>query len=171
MSRKFNVVIALVSVLITAGYTFAQQQSAAQTVDQLKLQLLDLQAQQEVLKAHAVQLDEDLKPENIERSLAGIGSTRPEELRENRRRQLTSEKKIVLAQLQTLDQTKLRLESDIAAAEAQAYHESAQPPGTLQGFASSVPRVPLFLMMGSVAVVLLVGVVFLVYLKRRNRVV
>ena len=49
------------------------------------------------------QLDESIKPENIERSLAGIGSTRPEELRETRRRQLTIERDGVLAQLKTLE--------------------------------------------------------------------
>jgi hypothetical protein len=171
MSRKFSLVIALVSLLMTVGYVSAQQQSAAPTVDQLKLQMLELQAHETELRARAVQIDEDIKPENIQRSLAGVGSTRPEELREARRRQLESEKKIVDAQLATLEQTKSRLQSEIATAEAQAYHESAAPPSAIQGFASALPRVPLFLMIGSVGVVLLVGVVALIFLKRRNRVV
>ena len=171
MSRKISVVIAFVSLLITAGYVSAQQPSAAQTVDQLKLQMLELQAQEESLRARAIEINEAIKPENIQRSLAGVGSTRPEELREARRRQLESEKKIIEAQLATLEQTKLRLQNEIVAAEAQAYHQSAAPPSTFQRFASSLPRVPLLLMVGSVVVVLLVGVVTVVFLKRRNRVV
>ena len=171
MKRHLNFIVVLFCLLLCAVVVRAQEQSAAETVDQLKLQLLELQAQEETLRARAVQIDEEIKPENIQRSLAGVGSTRPEELREARRRQLESEKKIVEAQLSTLSQTKTRLESAIVTAEAQAYHQSAQPPGTFQRFASSVPRVPLFLMLGSVGVVLLVGVALLVFIKRRSRVV
>jgi hypothetical protein len=171
MKRPNTLVVVLLSLFVSGAVVYGQSGSAAQTVDQLKLQLLELEAQEAELRAHAVQIDEDIKPENIQRSLAGVGSTKPEELREARRRQLDTEKKIVEAQLLSLEQTKSRLQSDIATAEAQAYHQSAQPPGTFQRFASSLPRVPLFLLVGSVGVVLLVGVVFLVYLNRRNRVV
>src|SRR6185436_11833976 len=91
---------ALVLILLSVGFVNAQQApSAAETVDQIKLHLLDLQAKEEELKGRALQLEEALKPENIERSLAGVGSTRPEELREARRRQLTIERDSVLAQL------------------------------------------------------------------------
>ena len=171
MKRQLTLVVALLCLFASGAVVYGQSESAAQTVDQLKLHLLELEAQEAELRARAVQIDEDIKPENIQRSLAGIGSTKPEELREARRRQLETEKKIVEAQLASLGQTKSRLQSDIATAEAQAYHQSAAPPGTFQRFASSVPRVPLFLLVGSVGVVLLVGVVFLVFLKRRNRVV
>jgi hypothetical protein len=175
MKRQLTFAVILlclfVSMFISAAVVYGQSGSAAQTVDQLKLQLLELEAQEAELRARAVQIDEDIKPENIQRSLAGVGSTKPEELREARRRQLETEKKIVEAQLLSLDQTKSRLQSDIATAETQAYHQSAQPPSTFQRLASSVPRVPLFLLVGSVGVVLLVGLGFLVYVKRRNRVV
>ena len=40
----------------------------------------------------AAELEEDLKPENIERALAGFGSTKPEEVRDRRRRLLMIEK-------------------------------------------------------------------------------
>jgi len=107
---------------------YAQQpESAAETAERLKLQLLDVQAQEEALRARALQLDESLKPENIERSLAGIGSTRPEELRESRRRQLTIERDGVQAQLKTLETSRQRLEAAVANAEALAYQQSARP--------------------------------------------
>ena len=171
MKGQLILVVVLLCLFACGAVVYGQSESAAQTVDQLKLHLLELEAQEAELRARAVQIDEDIKPENIQRSLAGVGSTRPEELREARRRQLETEKKIVEAQLASLGQAKSRLQSDIVNAETQAYHQSAQPPGTLQEFASSVPRVPLFLMVGSLGVVLLVGVVALVFIKRRSRVV
>ena len=79
------------------------------------------------MRIRAQQLDEELKPENIERSLAGIGSPRPEELREARRRQLTIERESVKAQLKLIETTKLRLETAITSAEGRAYQESALP--------------------------------------------
>ncbi|MCA1575348.1 MAG: hypothetical protein LC770_12595 [Acidobacteria bacterium] len=67
---------------------------------------------------------EYLKPENIEKGLAGIGSTRPEELREQRRRQLEIEKKSVQTRLDQLATSRTRLEG-IVQADAAAYHSSA----------------------------------------------
>src|SRR6185295_5977418 len=157
-------IVALFCLFGAIGLVHGQSGSAAQTADQLKLRLLELQAQEEGLRARAVELDEAIKPENIQRSLAGVGSTRPEELREARRKQLESEKRIVEAQLNTLAVAKLKLESAIATAEAEAYHQSAAPPTTFQRFASSVPRVPLFLMIGSFGIVLLAALGFLFYL-------
>jgi hypothetical protein len=127
--------IALVS-LFTSGSTWgftssvaaqnaAGASDAAQAADDLRLQLLDVQAKETELQARARQLDEDLKPENIERSLAGIGSTRPEELRELRRRQLTIERDSVRAQLKLVGTSRERLETAIRTAETQAYQQSA----------------------------------------------
>jgi len=54
-----------------------EKPSAAETVEDLKLQLIDVKATEDDLKLRVQQLDENLKPENIERALAGVGSTRP----------------------------------------------------------------------------------------------
>jgi hypothetical protein len=83
------------------------------------------------LRARLQELDESIKPENIERSLAGVGSTRPEELREARRRQLSIQRDGVRAQLQTLETSRTRLETAIANAEALAYQQSARPQSLL----------------------------------------
>lgn len=96
------------------------------TTEKLRSQLADVQAKEAELQARERQLDEDLRPENIERSLAGVGTTRPEELREQRRRQLDSEKGRVRAQLDQLAQSRTRLEAAIATADAEAYRRSAQ---------------------------------------------
>jgi hypothetical protein len=59
--------------------------------------------------------------------LAGVGSVHPEELREARRRQLEIEKRGVQSQLDTLAASRSRLETAIAAADAESYRQSAGP--------------------------------------------
>jgi hypothetical protein len=121
-------------VLVSASSVLAQNTTdAAQKADDLRFQLLDVQAKEAALQERVRQLDEDLKLENIERSLAGIGSTRPEELREQRRRQLQIERDSLLNQLEHLTKSRASLESAIATADADAYHQSARgtsPPAT-----------------------------------------
>src|SRR6185503_16404568 len=122
----------LLSVLILMfaanGYAQeAQPATAAESLEKLRAQLLDVQAKEEELRDRAQQLEESLKPENIERSLAGVGSTRPEELREYRRRQLTKERDGVLAQLKVVETSRQRLETAILNAQGRAYQESARP--------------------------------------------
>ena len=106
----------VLSLLMTLGATVSGQQkvNATDPVDELRLQLIELQEKEGSLRMRAQQLEEELKPENIERSLAGIGSTRPEELREARRRRLAIEHESVKAQLKLIETTKARLETVIA---------------------------------------------------------
>ena len=127
MKLKFS--LAFVVVLLLSIHSYAQErpESAAESVDRMKLQLLDMQALEADLRARLQELDESIKPENIERSLAGVGSTRPEELREARRRQLSIQRDGVLAQLRTIETSRTRLETAIANADVRAYHESARP--------------------------------------------
>ena len=90
MKLKSGLALFLLLVFSTAAYAQESQESAAESADKLKMQLLEVQGQEEALRARVQDLNEALKPENIERSLAGIGSTRPEELRESRRGVLSS---------------------------------------------------------------------------------
>ena len=101
------------------------QTSAQERAANLRQQLAEVQAKQTELETRLQQLEEDLKPENIEKGLAGVGSTRPEELREQRRRQLEIEKKSVQTQLNQLATSRTRLETGILQADAAAYHSSA----------------------------------------------
>lgn len=123
MKFQFSLGLILLAFVAVHGQ---EAKSAAETVDKIKLQLLELQAKEDELKARAAQLEEALKPENIERSLAGVGSTKPEELRETRRKQLTIERDGVLAQLKILETSRTRLETSLAQAEGRAYQESAR---------------------------------------------
>jgi chromosome segregation ATPase len=101
------------------------QTTAQERAANLRQQLAEVQAKQTELEIRLQQVDEDLKPENIEKSLAGIGSTRPEELREQRRRQLEIEKKSLQTRLDQLATSRTRLETGIVQADAAAYHSSA----------------------------------------------
>jgi hypothetical protein len=116
------------------------QSGAQERAANLRAQLTDLLAQQADLQSRLAQLDEDIKPENIERSLAGVGSTRPEELREARRRQLEIQRKGIQSQLDTLATSRARLEAAIAAADAQGYRETVGP--NLSGDTTSIPKSP-----------------------------
>lgn len=133
MKRKSSLILLLF--VLALGVTVSAQEttSAAEQAEKLKAQLLEAQAKEAGLRERLQQLDEAIKPENIERSLAGVGSTRPEELREARRKQLSIQRDSVLAQLQTIESGRLRLESAVANAEAAAYQESARPKPSGEG--------------------------------------
>lgn len=85
----------------------------------LHAELRDVQAKQADLEAKAEDIDYALKPENIERSTAGYGTTRPEELREQRRKQLENERQRVRKQLDLLVASETRLEQAIATSDAE----------------------------------------------------
>lgn len=126
MTFKLQIMFLLVMCLAISSQAAAQPPVAAQRVDELRNQLLETQAKEAELGARLRQLEENIKPENIERSLAGVGSTKPEELREQRRRQLSIERDGVRAQLKLLATGRERLESAIRSAEGVAYQQSAE---------------------------------------------
>lgn len=149
MRRRISLLLLALFMLSVSVYA-QETRTAAETVERLRSQLLEVQAKEEALRARVQPLDESIRPENIERSLAGIGSTKPEELREARRRQLTIERDGVLAQLRTIENSRQRLEAAIANAEALAYQESARPAPTAanQMMAASSARGYQLLMLG-----------------------
>jgi len=112
---------------VAARVTAQSGETTAETVARLRLQLIDIQTKDEQLRARLQQLEEELRPENIERAFAGIGFTKPEEVRENRRRQLTIEKNSAAALLKVLETNRTGLEAAIMAAESQVYQQSAYP--------------------------------------------
>ena len=125
---RYKLGLIVLSLFVLPIHAIAQQStSAEEKLGRLRLGLIDVQSKEAALRTRAQQLDEDMKPENIARSLVGFGSTKPEELREFRRRQLELERKSVLKQLEALSAKRQQLETEIGLAETQAYHESAQP--------------------------------------------
>src|ERR1051325_9056 len=92
----------------------AEQRSA-----QLRAELRDVQAKKAELEAHLEDVEFASKPENIERATAGYGTTRPEELREQRRKQLESEKDRVQKQLAQFATSEERLQQALGASDAE----------------------------------------------------
>lgn len=123
---KFKLTLLLFVALVPFSTSAQTSNDPAQTTDDLRAQLLKVQAKEAELQARARQLDEELKPENIQRSLAGVGSTRPEELRELRRRELSIEKESVARQLKLVATSRERLESAVNIADTRAYQKSAE---------------------------------------------
>jgi len=171
MKLKSSLMLLFVLVL-SVSISAQEPTSAADQVEKYKAQLLELQGKEDVLRTRVAELDEAIKPENIERSLAGVGSTRPEELREHRRRQLSIERDGVLSQLQTIEISRLRLEGALANAEAQAYQESARPRPTdsnqMMIATGAIPMWFVFADGGSVALLVLGGGALL-YRRKRMR--
>jgi chromosome segregation ATPase len=114
----------LLIILAFSPLTIAVAQNSS-PVEQLRSQLSDLQTKETELQGRLKQIDEDLRPENIEKFFALNGSTHPEELRAERRRQLESQKANVQAQLDQLTASRARLEAAITTAEGAAYRQSA----------------------------------------------
>ena len=124
-SRTLLILISLVLVL-TAQVWAQENNDSTQVVQDLRWQLTEVQNKEADLKIRLQELEQELKPESIERYFNGYGSTRPEELREMRRKQLQAEKDRLLAQSEQLAASRVRLESAVASAEAIAYQKSAQ---------------------------------------------
>ena len=174
MKLRLALVLLTTVLLANGANVLAQNASdAAQTLENLRAQLSEVQDKEANLKVRLEQLDFDLKPENIERYFSGFGSTHPEELRENRRRQLQSEKDRVQAQLDQLAANRARLETAVANAQARAYQQSALGKAALRPDPDRGTR---FLTVGralagtSILFMVLGGIVLRLVIRRRRNV-
>jgi hypothetical protein len=86
---------------------------AEQRAESLRAQLRDVQEKEGAWQARLEQIDFSLKPENIDRSVSTYGSTRPEEARDARRRQLENEKSRARTQIDLLATSRQRLETAV----------------------------------------------------------
>lgn len=92
---------------------------AEQRAEQLRGQLMDIQGKIADFEARLEQIEFALRPENIEASTAGYGSTRPEVARETRKKTLESERGRVQAQLKLAETSRSRLEVAVANADTE----------------------------------------------------
>src|SRR5436190_11554878 len=90
---------------------------AEERAEVLRKQLIELIEKETAYKGRMAQFDEDLRPENIERSMVGIGGTRTSEMRDTRRRVLENDKKGVENLLSITVQSRIRLEEDVRQAD------------------------------------------------------
>jgi len=89
-----------------------------QRAEVMRKQLIELMEKETSFKTRLVQIEEDMRPENIERSMSLIGSTRTVELRDTRRRILENERRGVENLLNQSSQSRARLEEDVRQADA-----------------------------------------------------
>lgn len=92
--------------------------AAEERAEALRRQLADSMDKESGLKSKLDELDFQLRPENIQRETAVIGSLRPEEVRESRRRLLENEKTRVNEQINRLLDSRAKLETAIASFDA-----------------------------------------------------
>jgi len=92
---------------------------AEQRAESVRAQMLDTESKLADLQSRMDQVDYSLKPENIDRSIAGYGTVHPEEARESRRRQLENEKARLQAQITLLENSRTRLQASLSTAEAE----------------------------------------------------
>lgn len=116
-----RIFISLLLVLGGAFQAWAQDVSALESqIERLRSQLRDVVDREAQLQDRVSRLDEDLRPENVERSVSAVGTTDAAALRAHRREQLEREKADVAGQLGEVATKRARLETEIAAAEAEA---------------------------------------------------
>jgi small-conductance mechanosensitive channel len=92
---------------------------AEQRAETFRTQLRDVQAREMDVQSQLDQVEYALTPENIEHAVGTFGTTHPEVAREQRRRQLEGQKAKLRAQLDQLEQSRVRLEPAIATADAE----------------------------------------------------
>lgn len=84
----------------------------------LQSELTDIAAKETALNKRLDEIEKEQNPDRIQRSMAGVGSTKPEEEREAIMRKLSNEKRQIQSQLETLRSTRIRNAGLIANAEA-----------------------------------------------------
>ena len=90
---------------------------AEERAEVLRRQLIDMIDKETTLRSRTTQMDEDLAPQNIDRSMAGIGGTRTAEMRDTRRRVLENDKRGTDNLLSITVQGRIKLEEDVRQAD------------------------------------------------------
>jgi len=90
---------------------------AEQRAEGLRKQLLELIEKEAFYRSRLVQIDEDMRPESIERAMNPYGTTRTAEIRDTRRRVLENERKGFENLLSLTTQSRLRLDEDVKQAD------------------------------------------------------
>lgn len=90
---------------------------AEQRAEMLRKQLVEVIEKETSLRVRLVQIEEDMRPENIERSLNVIGTTRTAELRDARRRVFENERRGVESLINQTVQSRRQLDEDVKQAD------------------------------------------------------
>ena len=98
--------------------TFTLLTQSEQRAEMLRRQLLELIEKETLYRTKIAQVEEDMRPENVERTLNPYGTTRTTELRDTRRRVLERERRGFQSLLALTADNRTRLDEEIRQAEA-----------------------------------------------------
>ena len=101
---------------ISSSLTLLTQ--SEQRAEMLRRQLLELIEKETLYRTKIAQIDEDIRPENVERTLNPYGTTRTVELRDTRRRVLDTERRGFFSLLALTAENRTRLEEEVRQADA-----------------------------------------------------
>jgi hypothetical protein len=85
--------------------------------EDLQLHLTEIADKEANIQPNLELVNQQMRPENIERELAAVGSTKPEEVREEVRRRRAAEQQRLQTQLLQLRQDKTRTQSSLSTAD------------------------------------------------------
>jgi hypothetical protein len=91
---------------------------AEQRVESLRKQRFDLVEKENSIRSRIDQIDVDIRPESIEKNIALVGTLRPEELREARRKSLDAERRNLQSMLNEIIASRTSLENNLLRADA-----------------------------------------------------
>lgn len=100
---------------ISSNFTLLTQ--AEQRAEMLRRQLLELIEKETSYRTRLTQVEEDMRPENVERSMSTYGTTRTAEMRDTRRRVLESERRGYQSLLTLTTESRGRLEEEVRQAD------------------------------------------------------
>jgi len=115
---------------------------AEQRTESLRKQLFEMMDKENSIRARLDQIDYDIRPESIERTLQLAGSMRPEEVRENKRKSLEAERKNLQDLLTTVQSTRGSLSSSLEKAEAMVDKLRAKIEGDIDSSMTVKPDKP-----------------------------
>ncbi len=101
---------------ISSSFTLLAQ--AEQRAEMLRRQLLELIEKETSYRTRIAQIEEDMRPENVERALNPYGTTRTAEMRDTRRRVLETERRGFQSLLLLTVENRSRLEEEVKQADA-----------------------------------------------------
>ncbi|MGQ0763696.1 MAG: hypothetical protein ACT4OT_17010 [Acidobacteriota bacterium] len=103
---------------ISSSFTLLTQ--AEQRAEMLRRQLLELIEKETLYRTRITQIEEDMRPENVERTLNPYGTTRTAELRDTRRRVLETDRRGYVSLLALTTEGRTRLEEEVRQADGLA---------------------------------------------------
>ena len=86
--------------------------------ERFQLHLIEISEKEAPLQARLDQINQQLKPESLDRTLAGVGSVHPEDLRDGTQKALQSERYRLLAQLELHRQDRARTQTSLGTTDA-----------------------------------------------------